>query len=360
MSTKSYEQVGVGLIGFGGHCEDSHAPFIGKSVLYKVLGVAEMDSKRSELARGVLSLPENAITNNYSDILENDAVQAVVITTGDDSHYTLANEALHAGKSVLVEKPAAATLEECAALSELFRYAERQGLRFWVCHPREFDESGPWRLAADLISEPKSLEERFGIRPIGALQELRYDYFYTVPSRDKKLHTSFADDKMNHNVVSALRSLPQIAGFSGAVLLENTMTEYDVRMKTIPENRDQPATVRMSGRRCAHREHHAEGIYRDWVEAIFEEGILRVEPSYGTVRLTYGKDSLRPVRFNPKQLYNRMFTGINDEFARCVLDPDRPEPLTRRARLLGTAAAILMQQANFDGMITEEALARLK
>jgi len=115
----------------------------------------------------------------------------------------------------------------------------------------------------------------------------------------------------------------------------------------------------MSGRRCANRANHPKGVYRDWIEAVYDEGILRVEPTYGTITLTYGKDPRPPLEFDPSRLYDGMFTAINDEFARCVLDPKRPEPFTRKIKLLGTAAAILMQQPDFDGIITEKAVARL-
>jgi hypothetical protein len=160
--------------------------------------------------------------------------------------------------------------------------------------------------------------------------------------------------------VSVQQALPNIAGFSNAVLLDNDATEYDARMKTIPTGEhDEPVVVRMSGRRSAHRENHSKGIYRDWIEVIYEEGILRVEPTYGTITFTHGKDERMPWEFNPRGLYDGMFASINDEFARCVLDPTQPEPFTRNAKLLGTAAAILMQQPDFDGMITEEAVRQL-
>lgn len=361
MSAEGSERLGVGFIGFGDHCENSHGPFVGRSALYDVVGVAEKDDIRSAKAQQMLGLPDSALTMDYRELLDNDATQAVIITTGDQSHYNLAREALYAGKSVLLEKPAAATAEECAELPSLFDYAQRNGLKFWVCHPREFDKEGPWFRGAELIGNPDLVEATFGVGPVGKLLEVRYDCFYTLPDTNKAgLHTSFADDKMNHNVASVLTALPGIAGFSGAILLKNTLTNYDVSMDTIPQDEnDEPIAIRMSGRRCARRANHPHGIYRDWVEATFEDAILRIEPSYGTIALTYGKEPRPPIAFDPDKLYDDMFTAINDEFALCVLDPKRPEPLTRRAKLLGTAAAILVQQPGFDGMITEESVSRL-
>lgn len=367
MSAENSERLCVDFVGAGGHWNDSHAPFVARSALYVVTGVADMSEARRMQAREMFGLPEEAIASNYAQLLPRSVARAAIITTGDADHYRSAHQALHAGKSVLVEKPAAATREECAGLPALFDYADREGLRYWVCHPRECDEEGPWYAAARLIGNPALLEETFDVRPIGKLQELRYDCFYTLPAEDKPgLHTSFLDDKMNHSIVSVLHSLPDVVGFSGAVLLKNEKSEYDARMETIPTNEhDEPVTIRTSGRRCAHRAHHPnqegrpEGVYRDWIEAIYQEGILRVEPTYGTITLTYGKNPRPPLKFDPDKLYDGMFTAINDEFARCVLDPERPEPFTRRTKLLGTATAILMQQPDFDGVITEEAMARL-
>jgi predicted dehydrogenase len=360
MSIENPGQLNVDVVGIGGHYNDSHGPFIARSELFNVTGVAEID----EMARTVLDLPEAATAASYTDLLEKSTAQATIITTGDVDHYTSAYQALHAGKSVLVEKPAAATAEECAQLPELFDYAQEHGLRYWVCHPRECDTDGPWYTMAQLIGDPQLVEETFGVSSVGKLQELRYDCFYTLPAQDKPdLHKSFADDKMNHNVVSALQSLPDIAGFSNAVLLDvrDERTMYDARMLTIPTGEhDEPVTVKMSGRRSAHRENHPQGVYRDWVEAIYEEGILRVEPSYGTITFTYGKGPKPPIEFDTEKLYDGMFTAINDGFARCVLDPKQPEPFTRETKLLGTAAAILMQQPGSDGMITEEAINRLR
>jgi len=155
-------------------------------------------------------------------------------------------------------------------------------------------------------------------------------------------------------------ALPDVTGFHNAVMLDNTQTSYDARMVTLSEEPSQAGiVVRMGGRRSAHKANHGGGAYRDIFSAIFEEGELKVEPSLGTIGLVYGKKPKSPLEFDPDTLYDDMFRAENAAFVQAVLDPSRPEPLAKRARILATAAAILMQQPGFEGVITEEVVRSL-
>jgi len=374
MSAQASEILGVGAVGLGGHFDWSHLPFLEELPSCEITALADKDQARLEVVRNRLLLPEEVGFTDYRQLLGNEAVQAVVITTGDSSHFGIAQACLRPvdnegrplvredgmpvkGKHVLLEKPAAATAEECAQLPSLFDYAEKEGLRLWVCHPREFGD-GPWARAAKLIGNPRLISKTFGVGEIGKLLEVRYDCHYTLPDdKSEQLHTSFADDKMNHNVASLMVALPNVTGFHSAVMLDNTATHYDANMITISDDPNQAGiTVRMGGRRSAHKENHDGGVWRDILIAIFEEGELQVEPSLGTIGLLYGKKRKSSLEFNPDTLYDDMFRAENAEFVQAVLDHRRPEPLTRQAKILATAAAILLQQPGFDGSITENAV----
>lgn len=352
------EKLGIAYIGFGDHCQQSHANYLNIPSC-EVVGVADLDGRRLAWGRVIPNVADDALfTTDYHELLASSRVDAVVVTTGDATHFSISQDAINAGKDVLVEKPATATIEELAALPGLFAAARARKRKLWVCHPREFGE-GPWSEAAKLIGDPQQISETFGTGPMGKLMELRHDCHYTVPGKDG-LHTSFADDKMNHNIVSVLRALSTTVGFRNATILDNSPTSYDARLVTIPSRpHEEGVTVRLSGRRSAHREHHEGGVYRDWVEAIFEEGVLRIEPSLGRIALTYGKKEMEPVTFDPNTLYDNMFGTFNTEFVECVRDPLRPDPLSSRTLILGTAAAILMQQPDFNGLVTEDAVRQL-
>jgi len=123
----------VGLIGFsiGGHV--FHAPFIAANPgleLYKVTARKEaqqqMLAERYPTAIGVLSADA---------IIQDPAVDIVVLATSNDVHFSLAKAALEAGKHVLVEKPFTITTAEADLLIAL---AQEKGLLLSVHHNARF------------------------------------------------------------------------------------------------------------------------------------------------------------------------------------------------------------------------------
>ena len=78
-----------------------------------------------------LGFPLLTIAADYREILRDPAIDAVHICTPNAQHFSMAKEALQAGKHVICEKPLATSVEEG---EELVSLAERQGLRNCVCH----------------------------------------------------------------------------------------------------------------------------------------------------------------------------------------------------------------------------------
>src|ERR1700723_3926137 len=71
------------------------------------------------------------ITSDYREILRDPAIDVVHICTPNAQHFSMAKDALNAGKHVLCEKPLATTVEEG---EELVALAAQKGLRNCVCH----------------------------------------------------------------------------------------------------------------------------------------------------------------------------------------------------------------------------------
>jgi predicted dehydrogenase len=63
--------------------------------------------------------PQVQSTPDLSDVLDDPAVEAVVIATPPQSHYAIAKAALEAGKHVLVEKPLATNFADACELAEI-------------------------------------------------------------------------------------------------------------------------------------------------------------------------------------------------------------------------------------------------
>src|SRR5580765_3550428 len=68
---------------------------------------------------------------DYREVLRDPAIDAVHICTPNAQHFSMAKDALTAGKHVLCEKPLATSVEEG---EELVSLAAKQGLRNCVCH----------------------------------------------------------------------------------------------------------------------------------------------------------------------------------------------------------------------------------
>jgi predicted dehydrogenase len=75
------------------------------------------------------------ITADYRDILRDPTIDAVHICTPNAQHFSMAKDALLAGKHVLCEKPLATSSAEAA---ELVALAARQGVRNGICHNIRF------------------------------------------------------------------------------------------------------------------------------------------------------------------------------------------------------------------------------
>ena len=110
-----------------------------------VAWVCDLDPEALELIHR--RYPATQTTTRLGDILDDPAVDAVVVATPVSTHFDLAAAALHAGKHVLVEKPLAASTHEGAQLIEL---AKRQGLTLMPGHT--FLYSPPVLKIKELIS----------------------------------------------------------------------------------------------------------------------------------------------------------------------------------------------------------------
>jgi len=75
------------------------------------------------------------ISADYREILRDSSIDAVHICTPNALHYSMAKEALEAGKHVACEKPLATSVEEAR---ELVALAAKNGLRNCVCHNLRF------------------------------------------------------------------------------------------------------------------------------------------------------------------------------------------------------------------------------
>jgi predicted dehydrogenase len=118
----------VGVVGFGQRAElwrEAHRPDAVRPS--RVVAVCDVSERGRADARA--ALPEALVTGDLPTLLG--AVDAVLVTTPDDQHASVAVSALRAGVAVFCEKPLAITVPDCDAI---LRAAYDTGSRLYVGH----------------------------------------------------------------------------------------------------------------------------------------------------------------------------------------------------------------------------------
>ena len=159
----SQREIGVGVIGFGLGGRVFHAPFV--SAVRGLRLAAIQQRKGDEAAK---AWPTAKIVRSLDDLLADNSIELVVVSTPNETHFALARQALEAGKHVVIDKPFAATSEEAL---ELGRLAKSKGLLAIPFHNRRWD--------GDFLTVKKMLAEQ----AVGRLvtYESHFDRFRPVP-----------------------------------------------------------------------------------------------------------------------------------------------------------------------------------
>jgi predicted dehydrogenase len=97
--------------------------------------VAEASSARQDFV--AKNYPEIQITSEYTDLLKDKEIDAIIVATPASNHFQIAKESLNAGKHVFVEKPLALTSKDAEELVEL---AEKKKKTLMVGHTVIYNE----------------------------------------------------------------------------------------------------------------------------------------------------------------------------------------------------------------------------
>jgi len=92
---------------------------------------AAIAGRNNEVARRLGAAFSIPTFSDYRDVLRNPAIEAVHICTPNAQHFSMAKDALQAGKHVICEKPLTTTVAEA---EELVTLAAEEGVRNCVCH----------------------------------------------------------------------------------------------------------------------------------------------------------------------------------------------------------------------------------
>lgn len=135
----------IGLVGFGGMGKQ-HIKRIEESQHVAVAGIFDIDSEKDYTA-----VSETIkIYDTLDALLQDRAIEIILIATPNDSHKEIAIQALQAGKHVISEKPVTLNVQE---LQDILAAAETYDKHFSVHQNRRWDEN--YLITKKLIEERK-------------------------------------------------------------------------------------------------------------------------------------------------------------------------------------------------------------
>ena len=149
--------INVGIIGLGRSGWELHAAPLSKFPEYHLAAVCDQSEKRRLEATETFGVQAYA---DWQSVVNDPAIQLVVVSTPSSMHTDLAIAALQAGKHVLVEKPMAVTLADC---ERIVAAAQKAGKILTVFHNRRWDRDYQMvkKLVQDnLLGELLSLDSR--------------------------------------------------------------------------------------------------------------------------------------------------------------------------------------------------------
>lgn len=104
------EKTKVGVIGLGGIAQLVHLPILSKLDTVQLVAVAEIN--KSRLKNVGEKYPSAKQFLDYKEMLSNDELDAVIISTPTDTHEKIALDCLESKKNILIEKPISRNLKE--------------------------------------------------------------------------------------------------------------------------------------------------------------------------------------------------------------------------------------------------------
>ena len=178
--------------------------------------VAACDQQREVCESVARQYPGIETTTDFSDILNDDGIDGVVIATETPQHFAMAAAALEAGKHVFVEKPMAQSVEEALRLVEL---ADAQDRRLMVGHLLLYHPA--FRLVEEMIDR-------------GELGDVYYLYSVRVNLGIIRQRENALESLAPHDLSVALRFLntePVAVSASGQAYLQKRIE--DVAFATV-------------------------------------------------------------------------------------------------------------------------------
>ncbi len=159
----SLNPIRTGLVSFGISSRTFHAPFLTTMPEFELVKVMERNGNESEK-----KYPGVIAVRSLDELLADETIELIVITSPNETHHTYAIAAMEAGKHVVVEKPFANNSKEAM---EMVETSHRTGKICSVYQNR--------RYVTDFLTMRKILDEKL----LGEVHEFdaHYDRYRPLP-----------------------------------------------------------------------------------------------------------------------------------------------------------------------------------
>jgi predicted dehydrogenase len=124
-------EIGVGVIGYGLGGRVFHAPFVSAVPGLRLVSILQRSGDQAAKA-----YPTARIDHSVDDLLADKAIEVIVVSTPNETHFALAKRVLEAGKHVVIDKPFASTSEQALELGAI---AKSKGVLAFPFHNRRWD-----------------------------------------------------------------------------------------------------------------------------------------------------------------------------------------------------------------------------
>src|SRR5688572_20457778 len=149
-------RINVGAIGVGRISRIHDMPGVWKTDFAQIVAVCDLDTKRAAEGRKLVNeyyskrdeKPFNGVKeyHDYHELINNKAIDAVLISTPDHTHAMIAVAAARAKKHMYMQKPASLTISEGRFVSDV---VQKSGVKFQIGSQQRSSEQ--FRYAAELV-----------------------------------------------------------------------------------------------------------------------------------------------------------------------------------------------------------------
>jgi len=141
------EKLKVGIIGCGGVANGKHLPALKHIPEVEITAFCDIIPEKAERAAKQFGTPDAKVYTDYRELLKDESINNVRITTPNRCHAPIAIDAMRAGKHVLCEKPMAMNYAEAKQMVEV---QKETGCLLTIGYQHKFD--------ADVIYAKKEAE----------------------------------------------------------------------------------------------------------------------------------------------------------------------------------------------------------